>query len=97
MNRKDLTTMTLTEKLDTDYYKTKLPFALRSRNKEVNEAYNKDVARLEAEFKRDLEAAEGLENHPKRDLLYAKAFDLGHSAGYHEVANYYSDLAELLK
>ena len=35
--------------------------------------------------------------HPKADLLYSKAYEMGHSAGYHEVWNIMQDLVELIK
>ena len=44
-----------------------------------------------------LEARHGLTGHPKADKLYSLAWDMGHSAGYGEVENYYSDMADLLK
>lgn len=43
-----------------------------------------------------LEAKHGLSGHPKADKLYALAWDMGHSAGYHEVEIYYADMADLL-
>lgn len=59
--------------------------------------YHAISAALEAEFKSDLEAYFGVSNHPKRDLLYHKAWERGHSAGLSEVANVYSDLVELIQ
>lgn len=61
------------------------------------ELYGVDQRRLDNKFKTDLEAEYGLTGHPKADLLYSKAYEMGHSSGHAEVANYYGDLAELLK
>ena len=36
-------------------------------------------------------------DHPKRDLLFAKAWDLGHGRGDSEVEFYYSELIDLVK
>lgn len=53
---------------------------------------------------RDIEAAKaelatkhGLERNAKFDRAWSIAWDLGHSAGIHEVKNYFHDLADLLK
>lgn len=59
-------------------------------------AWNARSAALEAEFCRDLEVEFGMVDHPKAKLLYGKAWQMGHAAGLHEVANCYSDLVELV-
>lgn len=38
-----------------------------------------------------------VEDNPKADLCWAKAYEHGHSAGYDEVANCFYDLVELIK
>lgn len=60
-------------------------------------AWNARSAALEAEFRRDLEVEYHMVDHPKAELLYGKAWQMGHDAGLHEVANAYSDLVELVK
>jgi hypothetical protein len=60
-------------------------------------SYNAEDRRLEALFKSDLEKEHGVENNPKKDLLYSIAWEEGHSAGYYEVAIKYDDLVELIK
>lgn len=57
--------------------------------------YARSVA-LEAEFRRDLEVHHDMVGHPKADLLYGKAYQMGHSGGMQEVASYYADLVELV-
>ncbi|HYG36762.1 MAG TPA: hypothetical protein VEC99_18360 [Clostridia bacterium] len=65
--------------------------------KRLRAEYNADVSRLEqVVFKSDLEAAHDLADHPKKDLLWAKAWGQGHSSGLSDVLYWYSDLAELL-
>ena len=59
-------------------------------------AYYQYQRDYEAFFKSTLETEHGVVGHPKADFLYSKAWEMGHSAGYNEVANYYSDFAELL-
>lgn len=59
-------------------------------------AYHARSVALEAEFRHDLEVTFDMVGHPKADLLYSKAWQMGHAAGLLEVANYYSDLVELV-
>ena len=59
-------------------------------------AYHARSVALEAEFRRDLEVTFLMVGHPKADLLYGKAWQLGHAGGLLEVANAYSDLVELV-
>lgn len=58
---------------------------------------NKEARQREEALKARLEDEHGLREHPKRELLWSKAWDLGHSYGLSEVENYYADLAELLQ
>jgi hypothetical protein len=37
----------------------------------------------------------GMSKHPKRDKVFSLAWQMGHSSGYHEVANYYAEISEL--
>ena len=55
-----------------------------------------DATRLQEQFKKDIEAEYNMVGHPKADLLFEKAWDMGHSSGYNEVAQYYNDLHELV-
>jgi len=65
--------------------------------KDQRVAYMQEQNKLQQEFRNDLEAYYGVTNHPKADLLYDMAWDRGHSAGFLDVANYYSDLVRLIK
>lgn len=51
----------------------------------------------EHKFKHDALAALGLLEHPKRDTLYALAYEHGHANGYSEIYYYMESLSELLK
>lgn len=59
-------------------------------------AYNRDVDRLEAVFRQDLLAELGVTDHPKASVLWAKAWERGHSGGYSEVLSVAEDLVDLL-
>lgn len=39
----------------------------------------------------------GIEQNPKRELLWSKSWELGHASGLSEVLNYLSDLVELIR
>lgn len=82
---------------DFDKYKTKLPYAPRSKDPAMCEAYMKDQARLEAMFRTDALEAVGLTTHPKADKAFAYAWEHGHASGYSEVFIHLQDIAELLR
>jgi hypothetical protein len=65
-------------------------------HRECMAAYHARSAALEAEFRHDLEVEFLMVGHPKADLLYGKAYEMGHAGGMQEVANYYGDLVELV-
>jgi hypothetical protein len=60
-------------------------------------AYSNLCSELEKEFKRDLFDQHGVTGHPKAERAFQLAWDYGHSSGFQEVANYFDDLADLLK
>lgn len=64
--------------------------------KSEKEKYGEETKRLEDLFKSDLESHFNMTNHPKKDMLYSKAWDHGHASGYSEVLYWYEDLHELL-
>lgn len=59
-------------------------------------AYHQAIGRIEDQFRQALFVELGIENHPKRDKFYAKAWEHGHSGGLYEVANSLVDLIELM-
>ena len=60
-------------------------------------SYYKAQDILTAQLRADLEAEHGLAGHPKAQLLWNLAYDMGHGYGQAEVAYKYATLAELLK
>ena len=84
------------EKLRIGIYNNKLPYP-HFKNKEAIKEYRAEIFSLENKFKEDLFAEYGVENNPKRELLYSKAWELGHSSGLNEVAIHFSDLVDLIQ
>jgi hypothetical protein len=72
-------------------YEEELAAFHRSREEHRRQAAD-GIVRMRA----DLEVEFGVKGHPKADLLWSKAWDMGHSAGLDEIALYYEDLAELV-
>jgi len=88
---------TIQDKLRDNEYRSRVPYFTTKENREGNQAYHTDNARLEEEFKKDLFKDLGITNNPKAEQLYAKAWDLGHSTGYSDVYIYACDLVELIE
>ena len=65
--------------------------------RKTKDAYKKEKRRLYLEFTEDIAREFGVQDNPKRDLLFSKAWELGHSAGYSEVYGYYEDLVDLIR
>ena len=66
-------------------------------HKKLQAAYYARASEIETQFQDDLESYYDMKDHPKRSLVYSKAYERGHSAGFGEVANAYSDYVELVK
>lgn len=49
------------------------------------------------EFKKDLFEHFGVQDHPKREVCYHLAYDIGHAHGYSEVLYHFTNLVELIK
>jgi len=58
--------------------------------------YNKALNDKGEEFKRDLFYDLGISENPKREMLYAKAYEMGHSSGYSEIYSVACDLVDLI-
>lgn len=80
-----------------DAYKTTVPYAKFDKNPEAFQLWIDDVVQKESKFKADLFDELGILNHPKRELLFDKAYKLGHANGFNEVFNYALDLVELIE
>lgn len=85
------------EKILNKEYDNKLPFVRRSVDAAAFQAYQNETARLLNEFESDLFEYLGIRDNPKRDLLFSKAWDIGHAHGYGEVLSYAEDLVELIE
>lgn len=60
--------------------------------------YRREDMRLNRLFKEDLEKEYGVsEDNPKKDMLYRIAYERGHSSGFGEIENNYSDMVELIQ
>lgn len=79
-------------------YRNMLPYPQRGdpNSAVLREAFNTETARLEAIFKHDFMLELGIENHPKAELLFRKAWEMGHSNGYGEVVSIGQSLLELV-
>ena len=65
--------------------------------KKAEKEYNTEQQRLYLEFREDIARKFGVQDSPKADLLFSKAWELGHSAGFSEVHGYYEDLVDLIR
>ena len=86
--------------MDFDKYENKKEFPRSLKSpfyREMVQAYREEEARLRNLFKADLEKEFGVQRNRRKDILFARAWDLGHSGGYHDVYGYYAELAELIK
>jgi hypothetical protein len=77
-------------------YKNNLPYASRHEDVKTWQAYQKEDARVHTLFEKDLFEDLGITDHPKKGLLFSKAWEMGHSSGYHEVYTVAQDLVELI-
>ena len=58
--------------------------------------YKRERFALKEQFKKDLFDELNISENPKREILFEKAWDLGHDLGYSEVYSYAMDLIELI-
>ena len=77
----------------------RLQAAADAKIKLIEEQARANAERREAEdaLRKRLERDHGMTTHPKRDLLWSKAWEHGHSDGLSQVEIWYDDLAELLE
>jgi len=71
--------------LDTELYNTKMI------------EYNLEATRVHTDFEHDLAVEYGVEDNPKRGLLFSRAWGIGHASGLEEVEIHYADLVDLIK
>lgn len=60
-------------------------------------SYNKELAKLEEEFKRDAFEELDISDNPKKDKLYSVAYQKGHSYGYGQIFTEMCDMVELIQ
>ncbi len=70
---------------------------LTEEDRQARIAAAKVEAEKEAAFKAQLFKDLGIEDHPKKDILYRIAWEWGHAYGLHEVRTYAEDLVELIR
>lgn len=94
------------DKLNAGDYTSVLPYPSfgRVNSKEEQEvvkamkvAYNEDEDRLLNLFKSDLADYHEVAGNPKFERCFSIAWELGHSSGFHEIANYFADIVDLIK
>lgn len=90
---------TVYDKIKAGAYENAVEYPSRSapNRAERQMEYRKGQMVAEARFKADLEEEFGLSGHPKAQRLFDLAWQEGHSSGYNEVLNYYSEFSDLLK
>ncbi len=69
---------------------------LQPEYKAKKDAYDAKSRDLLDEFKKDLFEEYGVTNNPKKDLLWSKAWDHGHSSGLGNVEYHFRDLVDLI-
>lgn len=63
----------------------------------ARQVYGTELAKREAEFRKELFEQEGVAGNPKVEVCYEKAYARSHSAGFREVASTFIDLVELIR
>ena len=78
-------------------------FDEKRRQQEENLRIKAAVAKREADeavailnAKSSLEKMYGIQNHPKRQILWDLAWEQGHAGGFSDVENYYRELVVLI-
>ncbi|HPM74183.1 MAG TPA: hypothetical protein PLA71_00510 [Saccharofermentans sp.] len=81
--------------LNFDDYKNTKPY--KAINSKERKEWYEEESRLHEKFKTDLYKDLGIEDSPKRDMLFALAWDHGHADGLHNVYYHASEMAPLIK
>lgn len=92
--------MDIEEKIRSNYYRSKLPYASSKKDPVVHKAYVNDENRLKDEFRSDLRGYIELFLGPITERQFGAFFDHawseGHSSGYYEIFSYTDTLIEFL-
>ncbi|AGS80939.1 hypothetical protein [Caulobacter phage Cr30] len=86
--------MNVRDNIKAGKYINHLPY--KGGDNQIRQAYRDENYRLEQIFKQDLEEEFDVQNNPKKDLLFSKAWEQGHAYGFNEVYNHYIDLVDLI-
>jgi len=70
---------------------------MKSLVSDMKRAYDNESSEIRAKFREALEKEYGMQNHPKKDKIWEKAWDDGHSGGWTEILITYDELVELIK
>ncbi len=62
----------------------------------MKQEYDNESSLRRTDFKAALEKEYGLQDHPKRDRIWQKAWDDGHSGGWTDILNVYEELVDLI-
>lgn len=65
--------------------------------RKARDAYHEEQKRLYTEFQNDIAEFYLMTDHPKKDKVFAKAWEDGHSSGFGEVHNHYAELVHLVR
>ena len=68
----------------------------KEKYKAALDIYHKEQNKRTTEFQNDLFEEFGVTNNPKADKCYQIAYSHGHSSGFQEVYNYFSEFVELI-
>lgn len=90
------TPKSLRERINDGEFRNKLPYASSKKDPVVCEAYWTEDRRLYYLFKKEALEHVGLENHPKKDLIYSKAWEDGHAYGFSEVLCHLESLSDFI-
>ncbi len=61
------------------------------------QVYRDEINKINEAFKLALFKEYGVETNPKREQVFSKAWEEGHSTGYDDVEIYFSDFVDLIK
>jgi hypothetical protein len=78
-------------------FENKLPYKTAKSDRAGWEAYQRETADIRQEFETACAREHGLLDHPKREKLFQRAWDDGHSAGWHGIVLCYEAIVELIK
>lgn len=88
--------MSIHNRIANGEFRPKTEYVSHRIDPEKNKAYRQEEIDCHKRFKQALFEEHGVENNPKRELCFSKAWEKGHAYGMDEVANVFDDLVELI-